>query len=151
MTKKQAPVEAAPEVKVAAAQINLRDLYLSLNKQQQEAAVQYFNSYPITCVADGEEPNTKLLPDRNSKDFVEKLNIAETEREHGLLMHKILEHITTGDDIARYVNQYCPPELYSQEEKNSIAEKLQIKLRDERVAHWFDASWDSIQIGRAHV
>lgn len=114
------------------------------SKPSKIQAVQYFNSYPITCVADGEEPNTKLLPDRNSKDFVEKLNIAETEREHGLLMHKILEHITTGDDIARYVNQYCPPELYSQEEKNSIAEKLQIKLRDERVAHWFDASWDSV-------
>lgn len=49
MTKKQAPVEAAPEVKVAAAQINLRDLYLSLNKQQQEAAVQYFNSYNLAA------------------------------------------------------------------------------------------------------
>lgn len=49
MTKKQAPVDVAPEVKAAAAQINLRDLYLSLNKQQQEAAVQYFNSYNLAA------------------------------------------------------------------------------------------------------
>lgn len=47
MTKKQAPVEAAPEVKAAAAQINLRDLYINLPKQQQEAAVQYFNAYNL--------------------------------------------------------------------------------------------------------
>lgn len=49
MTKKQAQVEAAPEVKAAAAQINLRDLYISLNKKQQEAAVQYFNAYNLAA------------------------------------------------------------------------------------------------------
>lgn len=113
-------------------------------QKEQQQQMQYFNSYPIVTIPEGETANTKLLPDKNAKDFVEKLQSPETEREHGLLMHKILEHINTIADIERYVNQYCPPEIYSQDDKNTISKKLTEKLSDERIAHWFDDSWDCI-------
>lgn len=104
----------------------------------------FIKRYPITVVPEGEESNVKLLPDRNSKHFIEMLEQPQTEREHGLLMHKILEHINTSADIDKYVNQYCPPELFSMEEKKELAEKLRSKITNPQVAHWFDDSWDTI-------
>ncbi|MBP5582815.1 MAG: PD-(D/E)XK nuclease family protein, partial [Bacteroidales bacterium] len=106
-----------------------------------------FTSYTIPkLINNGVESDIeiKLVPEKNSKHFIEALDQPQTEREHGLLMHKILEHINTVVDIERYVNQYCPPELFSTEEKHEIAEKLKQKITDKRVAHWFDNSWDYI-------
>ena len=106
-----------------------------------------FDSYTIPKITtNGVESDIeiKLVPEKESKHFVEVLDQPQTEREHGLLMHKILEHINTVADIERYVNQYCPPELFSTEEKQEIAEKLKQKITDKRVAHWFDNSWDYI-------
>ena len=108
---------------------------------------QNFSSYTIPkLVNNGVETDIeiKLVPEKNSKHFIEMLDQPQTEREHGLLMHKILEHINTVADIERYVNQYCPPELFPMAEKQEIAEKLRQKITDKRVAHWFDDSWDHI-------
>lgn len=106
-----------------------------------------FTSYTIPKLINNDvesDIEIKLVPEKNSKHFIEALDQPQTEREHGLLMHKILEHINTAADIERYVNQYCPPELFSTEEKREIAEKLKQKITDKRVAHWFDNSWDYI-------
>lgn len=110
------------------------------NKDQNKNS-NYITTYKTPT---GENQNTKLLPDRNSHDFVEKLTLTETEQEHGLLMHKILEHITSIHDIERCVNLYCPIELYNSDEKKLLSDKLQKKLSDKRISHWFDNSWDSI-------
>ena len=112
-------------------------------EKKEQAKAKNIEDYPITNI-DGEESNAKLLPDKNSKHFIEMLNQPQTEREHGLLMHKILEHISSIENVDSCVNQYCPPELFSQEEKKKISETLKAKLSAERVCHWFDQSWDSI-------
>ena len=108
---------------------------------------QNFSSYTIPKLVNNGVENDieiKLVPEKNSKHFIEMLDQPQTEREHGLLMHKILEHINTVADIERYVNQYCPPELFPMAEKQEIAEKLRQKITDKHVAHWFDDSWDHI-------
>ena len=137
------------------ASIEISDYYFRLGEPKPSKTTesndtivtQNFSSYTIPkLVNNGMETDIeiKLVPEKNSKHFIEMLDQPQTEREHGLLMHKILEHINTVADIERYVNQYCPPELFPMEEKQEIAEKLRQKITDKRVAHWFDDSWDHI-------
>ena len=137
------------------ASIEISDYYFRLGEpkpskttESNDAIVtKNFTSYTIPkLMNNGVESDIeiKLVPEKNSKHFIEMLDQPQTEREHGLLMHKILEHINTVADIERYVNQYCPPELFPMAEKQEIAEKLRQKITDKRVAHWFDDSWDHI-------
>ena len=137
------------------ASIEISDYYFRLGEPKPSKTTesndtivtQNFSSYTIPkLVNNGMETDIeiKLVPEKNSKHFIEMLDQPQTEREHGLLMHKILEHINTVADIERYVNQYCPPELFPMAEKQEIAEKLRQKITDKRVAHWFDDSWDHI-------
>ncbi len=90
------------------------------------------------------QPAAKLLPEKNSRHFEDRLNQPQTQREHGLLMHQILEHITTIDDIDRCILQYSPIELIDITEQKEIAQNLREKLANPEVAPWFDNSWDSI-------
>lgn len=90
------------------------------------------------------EPEARLLPEKNSRHFEDKLNQPQTQREHGLLMHQILEHITTAEDIDRCILQYAPIELVNEKEREEITQSLRTKLADSRIAPWFDNSWDSI-------
>lgn len=95
-------------------------------------------NYPIYDI------HATLLADKSINDFSECLE-THPQKEHGILMHKILEHITTERDIERCVNLYCPPELISEEDKNNIKLGLQQYIAKEEVKNWFDDTlWDSI-------
>lgn len=90
------------------------------------------------------QPAARLLPEKNSRHFEDRLNQPQTQREHGLLMHQILEHITTMEDIDRCILQYSPIELMDIQERNELASSLREKLANPRVAPWFTNNWDSI-------
>ncbi len=114
------------------------------SQEKEDVKACNITMYPIATIEEGETTNAKLLPDKNARQFIERLDQSQNEREHGLLMHKILEHIITIDDVDKYVNQYCPPELFSVEEKAGLAQELKTKLNNPRIIHWFDKSWDSV-------
>ncbi|MCQ2960359.1 MAG: UvrD-helicase domain-containing protein [Bacteroidales bacterium] len=112
-------------------------------KDKNKPKATIIKNYPLTSNK-GENSNIKLLADKNSKDFLELFDTHDTKRRHGLLMHKILEHIETASDIEKYVNLYCTPDLFSTTEKKSLTKTLKERIANNKVSHWFDDSWDYV-------
>lgn len=81
--------------------------------------------------------------DKKANNFIEQLE-NNPNREHGTLMHKIMEHIVTADDIERCVNLYCPIENVPTNEKEKIKQDLISKITDSRYSQWFTNDWDKI-------
>ena len=56
-----------------------------------------------------------------------------------------LEHIVTIKDIPRAINQSCPPEHFTTEEKAKLEQDIRNLISDPEVAPWFDdTKWDTI-------
>lgn len=87
--------------------------------------------------------NIDFAIDKKANNFIEQLE-SNPNRELGTLMHKIMEHIVTADDIERCVNLYCPIENVTINEKEKIKNFLTEKITDSRFNQWFTNDWDKI-------
>lgn len=81
--------------------------------------------------------------DKKANNFIEQLE-SNPNREHGTLMHKIMEHIVTDNDIERCVNLYCPIENVPIDEKEEIKNFLIEKITNPRFNKWFTNDWDKV-------
>ncbi len=94
--------------------------------------------------------NAKLLPVSGYDTFPELVTQKQTSTEKGNLLHAIMEHVTTNKDIARAINQTCPPELYTIDEKAELQQYIQTLISNPQVAPWFDdTQWDVITTEQA--
>lgn len=94
--------------------------------------------------------NAKLLPVSGYDTFPELVTQKQTSTEKGNLLHTIMEHVTTSKDIARAINQTCPPELYTIEDKAELQHTIQTLISNPQVAPWFDDTlWDTISTEQA--
>ena len=66
-------------------------------------------------------------------------------RDYGILMHKVMEKAASREDMERSLGVLVTDGVISTEEALTLTEKIDKAMEDERVADWFDGSWDSVR------
>ncbi|MBO7300719.1 MAG: UvrD-helicase domain-containing protein [Tidjanibacter sp.] len=66
-------------------------------------------------------------------------------RDYGILMHKVMENATSREEMERSLGLLVTDGVISTEEAQTLTEKINKAMEDERVAEWFDGSWDSVR------
>ena len=66
-------------------------------------------------------------------------------RDYGILMHKVMEKAASREDMERSLGVLVTDGVISTEEALTLTEKINKAMEDERVAEWFDGSWDSVR------
>lgn len=104
--------------------------------KKKKTAPKSLNTYSVY------KPSGELLPDKDANQMVEFFSKELSPRERGKLYHSILEHVSTISDVEKYVNYFCPIELFSDDAKQKLTAYLSQKMSGENVASWFDGNWD---------
>ncbi len=115
-------------------------ILLKKEKGKNESGFIPLSSYTIE-----KSDNAKLIPASGSDRFPEIITQKQTSAEIGNQLHAIMEHIITIKDIPRAINQSCPPEHYTTEDKAKLEQDIRNLISDPEVAPWFDdTKWDTI-------
>lgn len=63
-------------------------------------------------------------------------------RDYGILMHRTMEHATTRQEMNSQIDAAIIDGILSETDAERLRGRIEEALQDERVAEWFDGSWE---------
>ena len=69
-------------------------------------------------------------------------------RDYGIMMHRVMENATSREEIERSIAHNILDGALSPDEAEMLRQRIGKAFEDERVAGWFDGSWESIHSER---
>jgi ATP-dependent helicase/nuclease subunit A len=81
------------------------------------------------------KPKHKKLREFTDKDFASKVN-------RGVILHEVLSHIKTINDIDAAINKVLIEGVITEEEKEKVKQSIEVLLENKIIQNWFSDEWE---------